>query len=454
MTVPPPKRSRLSHEQRVLLMALLAGIPGILVALIFLFTGGLSAKAQWTLAFFIVSLWLGFAFAVQGTVVRPLQTLSNILASLREEDFSFRARGAREDDALGMALVEANALASTLRAQRLGALEATALLPKVMEEIDVAVFTFDGERRLRLVNRTGERILAWPAERLLGRRADELGLVDVLRDDSPRIVEAAFPGAMGRWEVRRSTFRQGGLPHALLVLSDVSRALRDEERQAWQRLIRVLGHELNNSLAPIKSIAGSLESLLARDTRPPDLDEDVRRGLAVIGSRAEALSRFMEAYSRLARLPPPELQPVEIGPVIRRVAGLITRVPVTLAAGPEVTIRADTDQLEQLLINLLRNAADASFETGGSVRVGWRRANRAAHHLDVFVEDEGPGLSNTTNLFVPFFTTKPGGSGIGLVLSRQIAEAHGGTLTLENRHPERGCRAHLRLPLRGPDRRR
>ena len=435
----------MTHDRRVLLMALLAGLPGSLLALGLLWFGDHTPKAQWTCTVLVVGLWWSFAFALQGTVVRPLQTLSNLLAALREEDFSFRARGGRGEDSLGDAMREVNALAETLRQQRLGALEATALLRKVMEEIDVAVFAFDAERRLRLVNRSGQRLLGRAEEQLLGRQADELGLSGALAT-APRVLELSFPGAAGRWEARRGTFRQAGLPLQLLVLSDVSRALREEERQAWQRLIRVLGHELNNSLAPIRSIAGSLEALVDREPRPTDWQADMRRGLGIITARSDALSRFMEAYARLARLPPPQLGPVAIGPLVRRVAGLETRVEVAVRPGPELTVRADGDQLEQLLINLLRNAADASLESGGSVAVGWSAPN-GARSLEVWVEDEGPGLPNTANLFVPFFTTKPHGSGIGLVLSRQIAEAHGGVLTLDNRHPGPGCRAHLRLPL-------
>ena len=230
----------------------------------------------------------------------------------------------------------------------------------------------------------------------------------------------------------------------MLVIADLSRPLREEERQAWQRLIRVLGHELNNSLAPIRSMAGTLGSLLAREPRAPDWEEDMRRGLEVIKIRAEALSRFMEAYARLARLPTPKLQPVEVSSMVRRVAGLETRLKVTVLPGPALTIRADGDQLEQLLINLLRNAVDAALETGGGVTVVWSRNGR---QMELRIEDEGPGLSNTSNLFVPFFTTKPNGSGIGLVLSRQIAEAHGGALTLANRIERSGCQARLRLPL-------
>jgi nitrogen fixation/metabolism regulation signal transduction histidine kinase len=430
-----------------MLVALLGGLPAVLVMLLLLWQGDYSSKVQWTVTLMILSLWLGFAFALKERVVFPLQTLSNLLAALREGDYSIRARGARHDDAMGEVLVEVNTLGEVLREQRLGALEATALLRRVMEEIDVAVFTFDGERRLRLVNRAGERLLAQPVERLLGRQAEDLGLAECLEGEATRTLERTFPGApsgMARFGINRSTFREGGLPHQLLVLSDLSRALREEERQAWQRLIRVLGHELNNSLAPIKSMAGSLESLIRREPRPADWQDDMARGLRVITTRAEALSRFMEAYSRLARLPQPRLQPVDVDAWIRRVLTLETRMRVTLRPGPKVTLHADPDQLEQLLINLLRNAVDASLETGGGVNVCWKKN---ASHLEVWVKDEGPGLTSTANLFVPFYTTKPGGSGIGLVLSRQIAEAHGGHLTLENRRDAPGCEARLSLPL-------
>ena len=431
----------------MLLQALAAGLPGVVVAFLLLWNTETSGRVQVTVGLLILGLWLGFAFAVQGTVVRPLQTISNLLAAFREEDYSFRARGSRGDDALSQVIFEVNALAETLRQQRLGALEATALLRKVIDEIDVAIFTFDPSAGLRLVNRAGERLLARPAEQLFGRSAEELGLASALDEPGARVLELALPGAVGRFEVHGGTFRQGGLPHRLLVLADVSRALREEERQAWQRLIRVLGHELNNSLAPIKSIAGSLESLLSREPRAHDWDEDMRRGLAVISTRAEALSRFMEAYSRLARLPPPQLQPTDVGPLVRRVARLETRVIVEVQAGRESVVRADGDQLEQLLINLLRNATDAALETGGSVRIGWARKAGRAPRLELWVEDEGPGLPTKANLFVPFFTTKAQGSGIGLVLCRQIAEAHGGTLTLDNRKDRTGCRAELRLPV-------
>ena len=434
----------LAYERRILMLALLAGLAGTVVALVLLWVGNFTPKLQWTLTVVILICWFSFAASARQRVVFPLRTLSNLLAALHEGDFSIRARGANRDDALGEVLREVNALGETLRQQRLGALEATALLRKVMEEIDVAVFAFDGGNHLRLVNRAGERVLNQPAARLLGRTADELGLSECLEGETPRIAQIAFPGKAGRWEIHRGSFREGGLAHQLLVISDLSRALRDEERQAWQRLIRVLGHELNNSLAPIKSVAENLGGLLSRNDRAADWEEDMRSGLAVIAARTEGLNRFMNAYARLARLPPPRLQPVEVSTWVRRVAGLELRVPVQVLTGPDVKIEADPDQLEQLLINLVRNAVDAALETGGGVRVGWKKNGS---YLEVWVQDEGPGIPNPTNLFVPFFTTKQGGSGIGLVLSRQIAEAHGGTLSLENCSNGTGCEARLRLPL-------
>ena len=436
-------RHRLSFEGHITWLVIGSVAPAAVVALSILWLGDYTAKVQWTLTLLIAGCAFGFIMSAREHIVRPLQTMTNLLAALREGDYSIRARGARVDDALGEVLLEINALGETLRTQRLGAFEATALLRTIMAEIDVSVFTFDLDRRLRLVNRAGENLLGQSIDKLLGRRASDLNLEVVLEADQDAPLTLTFPGGAGRWGVRRSSFRERGLPHELVVLTDLSKTLREEERNAWQRIVRVLGHEMNNSLAPIKSIAGSLETLLRRQPPPPDWQDDARSGLNVIASRAESLSRFMQAYARLARLPAPQKEPVNLEELVRRIANLETRLAAKVAKGGDVTIRADAAQLEQLLINILRNAVDASLETSGGVTIGWREISEC---VEVYVQDEGHGIMNPTNLFVPFFTTKPGGSGIGLTLSRQIAEAHGGSLSLMNRKGRPGCEALLRLP--------
>jgi two-component system, NtrC family, nitrogen regulation sensor histidine kinase NtrY len=447
---------RLTHDQGVFLFALLGGLPALVVAMIYLWSGDQSPKEQWTLTLVLVSAWAGFALAVRSRVVRPLQTMANLLSALREGDFSIRARGARRDEPLGDALAEINSLGGVLQTQRLGAMEATALLRTVMEEIDVAIFAFDSTSTLRLVNRSGQELLGQPAERILGRSAAEIGLGECLSGDAARVLSSTrFPGAHGRWGMRRTLFREGGLPHHLIVIADLSQPLREEELKAWQRLVRVLGHELNNSLAPIKSIAGSLGTLLRREKRAPDWEDDVRGGLEIIEARADGLARFMQAYARLARLPQPSKSPCAVPALIHRVVALEQRLPVVITGGPNVTLPCDAAQIEQVLINLTKNAVEAVLEhhaaeggasSGAGVRIGWRTT---ADTLEIAVEDDGPGIAETANLFVPFFTTKPEGSGIGLVLCRQIVENHGGTLSLTDRGEPRGCIARVTLPC-GP----
>lgn len=428
-----------------MVLAILVGLPGAGVALLLLWLGAYSPRVQWTATVAVLSLWIGSTVALREQVIRPLGTLANMLAALREGDFSIRARVTHGSDPLSLAYLELNALEEILRHQRLGAVEATETLRKVLEEIDVAVFAFDPDETLRIVNRTAEQLLAQPAERLIGKTATELRLSDTLTGVAPRTLEVSFPGGAGRWELRRSVVRQEGSRLQLIALSDLSRALREEERQAWKRIIRVLSHEINNSLAPIKSIAGSLQGMLRRSALPEDIGEDVERGLEVITSRAEGLGRFMASYARLARLPAPELSTVRVSPLVHGLAQLDTRMEIEVVGGDDVTIHADPDQLEQALINLIRNAVDATLEARGEhVRLTWRIRDDKLHLL---VEDEGPGLGDTGNLFVPFYTTKQGGSGIGLVLSRQIAEGHGGSLQLENRGDGKGATARMILPL-------
>jgi nitrogen fixation/metabolism regulation signal transduction histidine kinase len=435
--------NRPALHNRLFLVALLAGLPSLVVALLALRQVIASPLYYGLTAAALAASLLGGALFLRHRLVYRLRTAANLATALRQGDLSIRARRARRDGAYGSMILELNSLAETLREQRLDEMEAVSLLRNVLGEIDVAVFAFDGRQQLRMLNIAGERLLGMTAESAMEREAGELGLADCLTGEPERTLSLDLPGGGGRWALRRGGYRHLGRPRKLIVLSDVSRALRAEELAAWKRLIRVMSHELNNSLAPIRSLAGSLDRLVANENPPDGWEEDLRAGLRVIASRAEALNRFVGAYATLAKLPRPQPEPVEVKALLQRVAGLEARLQVEVAAGPDVTVHADRAQLEQLLINLVKNAVDASLETGGAVALAWEATGR---RLLLTVRDEGPGLSETANLFVPFYSTRPEGTGIGLVLCRQIAEAHGGSITLENR-TDSGCEARVVLPL-------
>jgi two-component system nitrogen regulation sensor histidine kinase NtrY len=456
-----PRHSvRLLYEHRISLYSLLVALPGIAVSGILIWLQPWSTGSKLALSFAELCVWWMLALALHRQTVRPLQTLANVVAALRAEDYSFRAHEVGAEDALGELSLEVNALADLLADQRSGAIEATALLRRVVEEIDAPLFAFDPDRVLRVVNPAGERLLQQAAVRLLGRTADEIGLTDCLSAASDAVMVLPANSSSARWLVRQSTFREKGVPHTLVVLSDVSRALREEEHNAWQRLIRVLGHELNNSLTPIKSIAGSLSTLLAETQLDPQHRRDFERGLAIIEARTASLNRFLQAYRRLAQMPPPAIKRVVLLPIVERVVFLETRMAVVISHGPDVMLLVDPDQIEQMLINLVRNAVEAALEpslgdNGSSnpkngveapkpqVIVNWVVEDQS---VVLTIDDNGLGLLNPSNAFVPFYTTKPAGSGIGLALSRQIVEAHGGSIELSNRNGTRGCHVQVRLP--------
>src|ERR1035437_2803841 len=353
---------RRSAVRRAWLFCLLLTLPAIIFAAVLLYRQRVTfAPAFLLIGGLLLYLVLVSAALVEG-MIRPLQTLSNVVSSMREGDFSFRARGAGLPDALGELAAEINALADLLQKQRVRSLEATALLARILEVMSAPLFAFDRNDQLQLANNAGVQLLALPHSRCFGRSARELGLADLLAANDQTI--HSLGSKPTRWLLRKAVFRQDGRPHTLLLLADVSLPLQEEEQAAWKRLIRVLGHELSNSLAPIKSIAGSLLSRVDHMDGHADTIRDFRRGLGVVESRADALHRFVQSYRLLAQLPPPHLRPVNLGTLLEQVVLLEQRTSVQLDPGPPVTLHADPDQLEQMFINLLANAVDATLDNG------------------------------------------------------------------------------------------
>jgi nitrogen fixation/metabolism regulation signal transduction histidine kinase len=433
----------IAFQNRLALVALASGLPATIIASWVAWRFAPSPELRVIFVILLIGFWVFCALAVRQRLIFPLQTLANLIEAVRCGDYTLRGRRGAPGDTLGEVVREINKLGETLRRQRLESLEATALVQTVLEELDTAVLAFNDEQRLKLINRAGCELIGRSGESLLGSSALELGLDELITRESPAVVALCFSGRTGRFEVRKRSFQEGGTPHTLVMVSDLSRALRDEERRAWQRLIRVVGHEINNSLTPIKSLAGTLKDMLSPPA-PQAERVEVLQGLGLIGDRADSLSKFVATYSQLARIPPPAKQTLSLNALLLRLVALDSFLGVTVTAPFETEVAADAGQLEQALINLLKNAVEAADGNAQGIEVVVSRTRDAVH---TEIRDIGPGIANADNLFVPFFTTKPGGSGIGLALSRQIIEGHGGTLTLENRTDRSGAIARVTLPV-------
>ncbi len=438
-----PGRSRWAFERRIIVLSVALTAPALMLGEWWIWRLELQGIWRGVAAAALLAILVALGSALRKSVIEPLRGLTNVVEAYRGGDYTIRSSRERPGDALGDLVHEINNLGDTLHQQRLRALEATALLDKLINAIDIAVLAFDGEGRLRVHNPAAAQLLGLEAGTGANHTAAEAGLEEFLQGDTRSRIVTSLAGRSGRWQITHGTFRESGLAQHLLIIFDVRQALREEERLAWQRLIRVIGHEVNNSLTPIRSLATTLQESLSVALTPGNDRDEALTGLKVIADRTHNLSRFLAQYSRLARLPSPHPRWLMLAPVFARVIALEPLHRIQTQVPEDLEAHVDEDQLEQALINLARNAMEAQGDVAGKVCIA---AHSHGDALVITITDEGPGVANPDNLFVPFFTTKPGGSGVGLVLSRQIAEAHGGTLSLENRSNARGAIATLEIP--------
>ena len=456
-----PRRSWRAVENWMALVVLLAGLPATALLLRQLWQQAwLSFHPAVLLTALLLVCWLGSAWYVRQRLVNQLRKLSNLVEAVRLGDFSLRGRNDGDTGGYGELVREINTLAQKLRDQRLRTEETQHLLDKVIRDIDVAILAFDDRLQLTLANPAACQLLGDDWTVLRRRNADELQLRALLDCQLPTVLEHRFGNVSGVWRVQAEQFREQGRSQHLLFITDLKRVLRAEELNAWKRLIRVLSHEVNNSLAPIASVSASLDDLLRKTADAPDLtlqsewqqelQRDLHDGLQLIQQRSQSLTEFIRRYADLARLPPPNRRPLAVAALLQRLPQLLPSRPLAIqqsdaAAISAAQLFADPVQLEQLLINVLKNAHEAMQASGavGAIEV---LAHTEHAQLCLQIADRGDGLGNSSNVFVPFYSTKTGGSGIGLVLSRQIAEAHDGSLQLRNRDGG-GCVAEIRLPL-------
>lgn len=418
-------------------------LPSLIALLAVLFTPWSALLKGVIIALFLTAGIFGYRY-LHRKLVDPLRTLSTLIGSLKEGDLG----PGLDIDAYGpefrVLLQDIQALRQTLSKYRVGEAESTALLQRVMAEIQVVLVAFDENGVLRWCNRWAETLLQiGPGQ--MGKSAEALGLNELMEGPYPRISGLQLGGRLGRWDIRTARFREDGKPRRLFILSDLTTALRAEERQAWHRLLKVVRHEIRNSLTPILSLTDTARETLIREAPQGEWRDDIGLALEIIESRAAAIRNLLSAYADVQELPSPRFAELDPGTIARRAVEQELRLPVVLELGPDIHFTADADQIDRALVNLIGNAVEVCREQEGCVRLTWICRD---HFIEFQVWDEGEGFTDESErLFVPFYTTKKDGSGLGLFVVRQIAESHGGSILLENRQDRSGCVARLRLPL-------
>lgn len=428
-----------NYANRIYSYALFAALPSFFVATWFIWQTNISPYGKTFITLFLITSLLVFAWAIRNQISFQFQTLSNLVEAVRLGDFSLRGIRRFRGDPLSELIEQINQLSDSLMEQRLASEEAYRLLEKTMNEINTAIFAFDANLNVKLANPAASSLVSVPLETLIGKSAQQLGLSQFLSEESAtKLIEHSFQGATGKWQIKSDAYRDQGKQRKLLFIQDLRQVLREEELNAWKNLMRVVSHEVNNSLFPVVSLGQTVKSMVNNENKPDDWLDDVNQGLDIIAERTEQLSDFIRRYAKVAKMPKANKSLFPLDKLLCRVSNLMDEQKVHTNLYEPLTLFADESMIEQVLINLIKNG----LEAGDKVSIA---CEKARNRVFIHVKDNGPGINNTANLFVPFYSTKKQGAGIGLVLCRQIVEAHNGSLSLDN-HVDGGCIATIEIP--------
>jgi len=430
-----------NFSQKIFTLTLAASIPSYVCCLIFLWLIDYSVYAKVLLTTLLSLSVFGFAWLIKQQLQFQFQTLSNLVEAIRGGDFTLRGKKRADNDPLTELTGQINLLSASLSEQRVASEEAYRLLDKTIAHINVAIFALDANNKIKLANPAAGRLFSCNFLQLFGQSAESLALTTFFTGEQTQLLEHTFPGGSGRWQIRLDSYRDKGIQGKLLFITDLKTVLREEELKAWKNLIKVISHEVNNSLYPISSMSQTLAKLVNREPLAEDWKEDLSEGLSVIGERANNLTDFIKRYAKVAKLPEPNKQIFSMSQLIAHTAIIQSNpqdIIIDESSNQNMELFADRSMIEQVMINLLKNA----LEAGAPVELSWGE-NKQSQWLIIL--DHGQGIKNTANLFVPFYSTKPTGSGIGLVLCQQILDKHQGRLTLEN-SKHAGCLVKVTLP--------
>jgi nitrogen fixation/metabolism regulation signal transduction histidine kinase len=434
---------RIAFEDKLVRLALFTGLLPTLSCSVLLFFIDMSIYPKILLVLLLLVCIFYCAFSIRQQVIFQLRTSTNLVEAMTSNDYTMRANNKGLDGALSDFNQLLNTLAQTLAEQSLITREKQILLTKVTDQIDVAIVAVDNNQAISLMNPAAEKLFKCRFEEMQGWPIKQLGLQNVLFKDYNSVAEFEIKQHKKKVLIRTDQYFEKGIKHKLIFITDIQNLLREEERQAWQKLLRVLSHEINNSIAPIASIGETLEKMVDKQYSNTDLDNDLKEGLGVITERAQSLNIFIQRYQKLAKLPHPSKSLFNIEPLVQSVALLFPDANIKLDS-EELVIYADKDQFQQVLVNLLKNACESMQDNPQEeICVDWRKVSQL---IEINVRDQGTGISNIDNMFVPFYTTKPQGTGIGLSLSRQVMVNHGGDLIIKNRTDKKGVQATLMVP--------